>query len=219
MKRRCSGECLSIVCTSRPSDDSGCSSTWLPQTFVIALSEHTFRNSVRERIARAKIEEAAGRPWRAKEMLGGCIGNLRYGLDHELLAAYGALLDRLGDRYEAGKYLFLSGSNDPDHQDAVQLYLHRNRNTAVNDLVAQFPGVIRHQGLGNLPEAVRSELENRGIARSELQRTEPQDELARPVPLKGSVLIFLLFVFFVLSLLFWGIGLLTCIFWVVSLID
>lgn len=184
------------------------------------MNEHAKPHSdAREKILLAEGEEAAGRPWRAKEILGGCVGNLRYGTNHELLAAYGALLDRLGDHYQAGKYLFLSGSEHPDHQDAIRLYLDRNKNVAPNDFVAQFPGVIRHQGLGTLPAAVRSKLESWGIATSELQRTEPQKDVAHPGSLKDNILMFLLLGVLAASVILWGIGLITCVSWVWSFVD
>ena len=64
---------------------------------------------VREKIRLAQAEVAAGRPWRAKEMLQGALASETYVLEPALLEAYGALLDSLGDRFEGGKYLFLSG--------------------------------------------------------------------------------------------------------------
>ena len=144
------------------------------------------------------------------------MGTLEYGLNSELLAAYGALLDRLGDRYEAGKYLFLAGSTQPHHQDAIRVYLNRNQKAAANELVAQFPAVIRHQGLGNLPENVRSELEKRGIDKCELQRTEPRHDTVLPGSWRDTALTFSAIAFLMCSVVFWGVGALTCIRWVWS---
>ena len=177
------------------------------------------RTNVRAKILRAEAEEAAGRSWRAKEILGGCVGTLDYGVSHELLGAYGALLDRLGDRYQAGKYLFLAGSADPDHQDAIRVYLRRNRNVAANDLVAQFPAALRHQGLGNLPETVISELQRRGVAASELQRTEPRPDVVLPGSPRDTALILAVLSFLVFSIVLWAIGLMTFFRWARSLVD
>jgi hypothetical protein len=45
--------------------------------------------------------------WKAKEILQGNLKRLGY--DKKLYEMNGQLLDRLGDRIEAGRYLFLSG--------------------------------------------------------------------------------------------------------------
>ena len=128
---------------------------------------------VREKIRLAEAETAAGRPWRAKEMFRGAIASKSYALEPDLLEAYGLLLDSLGDRFEAGKYLFLSGKRSPTHVDAIEIYLHRTRRTHVNDLIAQFPAAVRHHGLGHLPATVRNELADRGADAQELDRREP----------------------------------------------
>ena len=128
---------------------------------------------VREKIRAAEAETSAGRLWRAKEMLRGCIGSESYALEPDLLEAYGRLLDQLCDRYDAGKYLFLSGKCDPEYSEAIELYLARNKKACASELIAQFPAAIRHHGLGHLPDNVRRRLEQMGANAAELERREP----------------------------------------------
>jgi hypothetical protein len=128
---------------------------------------------VRETLRRAKAEADAGRQWRAKEILQGSLSCQLYALEPDFLEAYGALLDSLGDRFEAGKYLFLSGKRCDAYAGAIEIYLHRTRRTTVSDLVGGFPAAIRRHGLGHLPEIVRRELGERGASPEDLQRREP----------------------------------------------
>lgn len=173
---------------------------------------------VRNKLRRAEAEVASGRSWRAKEILRGCVGSADYALNPELLEAYGALLDRLGDRYEAGKYLFLAGSTDAKHQEAIAVYMDRNRRATANDLVAQFPAAFRHQGLGHLPDSVKAELERRGIDARELSRMEPRQEPVFEGTWKDTAVTFGCIALLGLSLLFCVIGLAASLRWVSSYI-
>ena len=128
---------------------------------------------VREKLHLVETEIAAGRAWRAKEMLQGAISSKSYVLEPDLLEAYGALLDSLGDRFEAGKYLFLSGKRSLQYEEAISLYLQRTRRTHVNDMIAGFPAALRHHGLGHLPDSVRQELARRGAEEQSISRREP----------------------------------------------
>lgn len=67
--------------------------------------------SVQTILQRAERELHAGRIWRAKEILRGAVGSAQS--DPLLLERYGQLLDALGDRYEAARYLFASGARGP----------------------------------------------------------------------------------------------------------
>jgi hypothetical protein len=144
---------------------------------------------VRATLRRAKAEADAGRRWRAKEILQGSLACQLYALEPEFLEAYGALLDSLGDRFEAGKYLFLSGKRSDAYAEAIEIYLHRTRRTPVSDLVGQFPAAIRRHGLGHLPEVVRRELEERGARPEDLQRREPLIPAASPLGWRDRVVI------------------------------
>ena len=174
-------------------------------------------NDVRGKICRAEAEITSGRCWRAKEILRGCIGSGDYALNPELLEAYGALLDQLGDRQEAGKYLFLAGSTDPKHQEAIGVYMDRNRRATANELVSRFPAAFRHHGLGHLPASVKAELERRGIDVRELDRTEPRQEPVFEGVWKGAAASFGCLALFGLALLFCAIGLVTSSRWLLSL--
>ena len=78
-------------------------------------AEETFR--------RADAALSQGKPWRAKEIYRGCIGNAFF--NAELYERYGRLLEELGDRFEAGRFLFLSGVRKPQYAEAIELYLKR----------------------------------------------------------------------------------------------
>jgi hypothetical protein len=141
--------------------------------------EEVLKARVDRLLARAHAEVAAGRAWRAKEILAGAMSEPRFVIDADFLKAYGALLDALGDRFEAGKYLFLSGSTEHEHAVAIQIYLNRTRKLPVAALISHFPGALRRQGLGHLPEPVRVYLEERGAPISLTRRRQP---LVRRVP-------------------------------------
>jgi len=127
---------------------------------------------IRAKLASVQSEIDAGRPWRAKEMLQGSLAT-EYALEPEILEAYGRILDSLGDKCEAGKYLFLSGQRAPQYAEAIQIFLDRHRKTSVSGLIASFPSQIRHHGLGHLPAVVRDELDFRGATADVLERQEP----------------------------------------------
>ena len=128
-------------------------------------------------LKRARAEVEKGRLWRAKEILQGSLSQENYAIEPDFLEAYGVLLNDLGDRFQAGKYLFLSGKRHEAYTEAISLYLDRTRRTHVNDLIRQFPARIRRQGLGHLSKIVRTELENRGATSKDLQR---RDEIPSP---------------------------------------
>lgn len=83
--------------------------------------------------------------------------------DPELLAAYGELLDRLGDRVEAGKYLFLSGRRGDPYDETIELFLARHAKASLGNVTGQFPRALRGKGLAELPAVVRVDLEALGL--------------------------------------------------------
>jgi hypothetical protein len=121
----------------------------------------TTLESTSQLIDRVQAEIAAGRLWRAKEILRGNIASGR--VEPEVLEQYGQLLETLGDRVEAGKYLFLSGVRAPRHGDAIDLFRHRHAKRRAADLVAQFPAGIRCRPFEILPATVQRELREWGI--------------------------------------------------------
>lgn len=124
-------------------------------------------------LARAQAELEAGRAWRAKEILRGSLANPSQAADPELLEFFGALLDRLGDRLEAGKLLYLSGRRAERYDAAIALFLERSERLPGEQFVALFPKAIRFQGLGCLPEIVRRDLAERGVSDEDLARDKP----------------------------------------------
>jgi hypothetical protein len=114
-----------------------------------------------EILARASREVEAGRAWRAKEILRGRIGSGP--MDPDILDAYGLLLDRLGDRFEAGKYLFLSGKRSPDRAPAIELFLQRQANHSRSEIQARFPAAVRTAPFESLPVMVQQELTALGV--------------------------------------------------------
>jgi hypothetical protein len=115
-----------------------------------------------EILARVEREIGAGRIWRAKEILRGALVNRA---EPELLQRYGRLLEAIGERYEAGKYLFLSGARAPEHRDAIQLFLTRNSERRDADFIHLFPAAVRRLPFEQLPEPVQQELHARGVRR------------------------------------------------------
>jgi hypothetical protein len=111
-------------------------------------------------LARVDAELAAGRPWRAREILQGW---MRHEPPPELTERYGLLLDDLGDRVEAGKYLFLSGRRGPGSREPIRLFLDRHGRGYLDDLLAQFSRSIRNGGVEALPTSVRAEIEALGL--------------------------------------------------------
>lgn len=135
-------------------------------------------------LSRAQAEVEADRPWRAKEILRGSLANPSQAVDPDLLEFFGALLDRLGDRLEAGKLLYLSGRREERYEAAIALFLDRNRALEGSRFVAQLPRAVRFQGLGSLPEVVRQDLAERGVSAEDLARSEP---IAVPPAVKDDV--------------------------------
>ena len=116
--------------------------------------------AIDEILARVEREIGAGRSWRAKEVLRGALATRA---EPALLERYGRLLDALGERYEAGKYLFLSGAWGPDCEDAIQLFLSRNAQRLDDDFVQLFPAAVRRLPFEQLPRRVQDELQARGV--------------------------------------------------------
>lgn len=110
---------------------------------------------------RVVAEEQAGRLWRAREILRGAL-RTHHG-NPVILERYGRLLDKLGDRLEAGKYLFLSGAEGPDVDEAVTLFLERHGRGDRGSLLCQFPRRIRLMPLSEFPPRVTEHLQRLGV--------------------------------------------------------
>lgn len=163
-------------------------------------------------LKRAEAEIAAGRAWRAKEILRGALASRA---DAALLERYGRLLDSMGDRYEAGKCLFLSGVRLPDYAEAIDVFLTRNAGRSDADLVQQFPSAVRRTAFGDLSPVVQEALRQRGVregcfgARPPVP--SPPSSLSDRTTMLFGILIGLLF------FLALGLGVARIIRWVISL--
>jgi hypothetical protein len=127
-------------------------------------------------LQRARSECAAGRPWRAKEILQGHIAASPY--SPLLYGEYGALLLKLGDALEAGKYLLLSGSNSPDHRMAISLFLERY-GADPSQLHGQFPSAAKGLSIEAYPDSLRQIFASSGFT--------PPSRLSPPVSAKTAV--------------------------------
>jgi len=117
--------------------------------------------STEQIIARATAETDAGRMWRAKEILRGAIGGGR--AEPSILEAYGRLLDALGDRVEAGKYLFLCGVRTPAYTEPILLFTRRNRKRHGAAFAAELPAALRRHPFASLPDNVQEDLRAFGV--------------------------------------------------------
>ncbi len=111
-------------------------------------------------------------------MLQGSLRDSQYVFDPEFLKAYGLLLDSLGDRFEAGKFLFLSGIQPSSGQESIDFFRSRTKHLHIKNTLSLFPKSIRKHGLGRLPQNVRNELQELGADLFELKRLEPHSSPA-----------------------------------------
>lgn len=117
-----------------------------------------------EILERVEAEVAVGRVWRAKEILA---GNIASGMgDALILERYGQLLESVGDRVEAGKYLYLSGVRRAEYEHPIALFLQRHARLDGPGLVARLPNAIRRTPFNQLPQAVQADLDSRGVPHS-----------------------------------------------------
>ena len=115
-------------------------------------------------LARVDVELSLGRAWRAKEILS---GNIKAGLvSPEIFERYGVLLESLGDRLEAGKYLYLSGVRRPEYEYPIALFLRRHSKLDGPALVSRLPQAIRRIPFNALPPAVQQDLDARNVPHS-----------------------------------------------------
>ncbi len=129
-------------------------------------------------IDRIHAELAAGRAWRAREILRGTVS--RTWPDASIIERYGQILADLGDHLEAGKYLFLSGARKPEYTPLIDLFLRRYHRSGAANLVAQFPKSFRRRQFADLPEQLQSELKALGAAPGMFARKE------RPTPVSAG---------------------------------
>lgn len=145
-----------------------------------------------------------GELWRAKEILQSAIGERKY--DTKLFRTYGKVLLNTQDKYLAGLYLFLSGSENQKDNESIQIFINRNKKNILNAI----PGWIRHIKQEDFPEPVQKILAKykyepvQPIMSLEGKRIFPEPE-PYTYSLLGNVSILLtfLFVLFLLVLGLW----------------
>jgi len=130
-------------------------------------------------LTRVDMEIAAGRLWRAKEIIRGTIGHAWP--DADVVERYGQILLRMGDDVEAGKYLWLSGVRRGEYESAMTLFLRRHAGHGREILLAQIPKSLRRIPFDQLPPPMRSELTQYGVRSSDFGRirSRPQHTSAR----------------------------------------
>ena len=112
---------------------------------------------------KAEKEIRANNLWRAKEILQGNLSNLGY--DYELYRKYGELLDKMGDRIEAGRFLFLSGNL---HSESVSLYIKKYSRKDPRNLLGTFPKAARLESIDDYPNSVTQKLKELGLKTNNL---------------------------------------------------
>jgi hypothetical protein len=117
------------------------------------------RSVKRSLLERIDIEIAAGRAWRAKEILR---GNLAFRWpEPAVIERYGQLLVTLGDELEGGKYLFLSAARKPEYSSAIELFKARHRDS--HNLLSALPKTFRRLQFADLPSELQRELSSSGV--------------------------------------------------------
>lgn len=114
----------------------------------------------------ADREIAAGRLWRAKEILQGRLRSAGY--DVVLYERYGVVLYQLGDLVEAGKYLFLSGSRKPEYRESIGIYIHRH-GKSLRSLRDTFPTCVRRTGIASYPGNVLADFQAAGFSMTDVK--------------------------------------------------
>lgn len=132
----------------------------------------------RAAVLRAGQDLALGQADRARERLQPWVARTYH---PELYRAYGEVLWALGDRYNAGRYLFLAGmpADDPGLGEGVRLFLERHRRTSARTLLGQMPAAFRRTPPDAWPPVVRQAL---GVRLRRGETLEQAWEATRPVP-------------------------------------
>jgi hypothetical protein len=112
-------------------------------------------------LERAQEQVAKGNLWRAKEILRGSINNVGY--DAKLFEALGAVLLKMSDLPEAGRFLFLSAARQPEYEQAIEVFLRRHRCAHWRDFFNVFPRRARLATLSEYPDRLAEELRQFGF--------------------------------------------------------
>jgi tetratricopeptide (TPR) repeat protein len=133
-----------------------------------------FRNrTTADNLADAEIEIAKGELLKAKEILH---KSVKYaGYDVILFEKLGTVLLRIGDRFDAGKYLLLSGSANPEYQESIEIYLEQYRNKPHN-LFHPFPRSAKLPRVADYPQRMAEKLREIGFT----DELESVHQIGRP---------------------------------------
>lgn len=167
-------------------------------------------------LARVAAEVAAGRPWRAKEIIRGNIANAWP--DPEVVERYGQVLLDMGDELEAGKYLWLSGVRTKQYEKAITLFLSRHGRHGAKVLLAQLPKTVRRVEFDRLPTEVQRDLTGSGVRRSAFgvkRRSKPS--LSRTQWVNELVFGAVALGFLVCMIVGVGVGFRTIVMWIAQL--
>jgi len=129
----------------------------------------------------ADAEVAAGRLWRAKEVLRNAITSY----DADLFESYGRILLQMQDLKEAGKWLFLSGRRQPEYGEAIATFLEWCGSRGAQKLYGSFPGCARLRFVREYPETLAVELQALGVPPEIPSSWGPRQE----IPLQGKTLV------------------------------
>lgn len=165
-------------------------------------------------------EIAAGRLWRAKEMLAGRVADAGY--DAELFERFARVLAEMRDDDVAGRYFLLAGVRDGEGGMLARAFLKRRQKQKLAVLWATMPAAARRLTLARLPDGTRALLTEAGFTAAAVERMvqglgrdaalRERLRKRRPVqwPQTRSATVFAWFVFLLL-LLIMALGLLRTI--------
>ncbi len=117
--------------------------------------------SVKNTIIKANAELKQNNHWRAKEIIRGSIGNLKF--DPELYEYYGQILLSTNDIMEAGKFLFLAGTVNPKYSNAIELFKSRYIKKDPTFIYSIFPVRAKLNNLSEYPESIQPLLREIGF--------------------------------------------------------
>jgi hypothetical protein len=145
--------------------------------------------------------------WRAKEILQGAVSGRFDPAEFEQL---GQVLLAMGDKLEAGKYLFLSGTRRPEYAESIQLFLERFGRSDPKRLPQTFPRVARLERSEDYPLEVSIKLAELGITTGTLTNTAKRKNRIRQskwVTVSGCAAVILLLLLASIGLV-WLLGML-----------
>jgi hypothetical protein len=121
---------------------------------------------------RVRAEIAAGRLWRAKEILA---GRVTTAFSFDACEQYGVVLMATHDLMAAGRYLFASGKRRAEYEEAIALFLARNGSSG-DDLLGALPARVKTLPFEQLPQNVQEEIRARGPRKAREARTPKAHE-------------------------------------------